>query len=545
MPFWSRITSFIAGGAVARAGSDAVSPVLEPVRQHAWQKNQLRVLEPGTAARLVAQGFVELDKAEAEAARSGYNANRLTALVHLAQTAPGVAEALTLYRRAEIDQAELHHAFAKAELERSWWPGLEALAATLLSPAEIANAIQQGHVPNQDVLPDPGTVAPPPPGYKQATAPDGDPPTDIPLTQIDLDGVKQAEGAGLDFEQLQVLANLAGLPPGPEALLTMLNRGILTDEAVDSGIREGHMKTKWLQAFKRMRWAVLSPQEAASARLRTWITKAEAEEIGALHGYSPDQMELMFLNRGRPATPRQLWLGWARKVIGPRGVLTEYEDHAKAIAISDIRPEYAELLWNIRFNYPPLFQLNRLVQAGAIDADTAALWASYNLEAPEVIDALTVYWKQQHNVTGKEATKAELSDEYEGGYISEAEFRAALANLGYAGAAQEVEVQLGNARRLKKWRESAVTAIGKSYLAHAIDGTAALSELAEANVTGQAAELQVKWWDLERRVTVRELTDAQLVKAYGKRIITEAVALERLQELGLSADDAQIRLAEG
>lgn len=545
MGVWSRLNAFLIGGAVARASSDAVTPVLEPVRQHAWTKNQLRVLDPNMLAELVAQGGAELAAAEGESSRSGYNPNRLAAMIYLRQTVPGVAEALTLYRRNEIDLDQLEHAYAKHAIDPAYWPGLTALAQALLSSAEVANAVQQGHVPNPGVLPDPGASTPPPKGFKQAEAVDGDAPTTVPLTQIDLDPIAEAAGSGIDLDRLRVEANLAGLPPGAETLLSMWNRGYITEEALDSGIREGHMKTKWLQAFKRMRWWIPSPQEIAAARLRTWLTKDEANELGALHGVSPDLMELLFLNRGRPASPTQMWTAHARKIIGPRGVPTEYEDHAKAIAISDIRPEYAEMLWGIRFAYPSLFQLSRLVQSSAIDPDTAALWASYNRYGPDVIAPLTVYWRTLHGGASKEATKTEIGDEFEGGYITEAEFRAALTNLGYTGNAQEVEVELGNARRLKKWRESTVDAIAKAYLAHAIDDAAALSELGEANVTGDAAQMLLRWWAMERRVTVRELTDAQLVKAFGHGIITEAVALGRLQELGLSAADAQIRLQEG
>ena len=393
MALWSRLTAFFAGGAVARASSDAVSPVLEPVKQHAWQRNPLRVLDVNQAAQLIASGGWKLSDAEDEATRTGYNANRLAALVYLAQIAPGVAEALTLYRRELIDLGQLEHAYAKAKIDRQYWGSLTATAAVLLSPADVANAIQQGHLANDGVLPDIGGATTIPADYLQPLAPDGQPPTDVPLTQIPIDGVKQAEHAGLDFQQLQVLANLAGLPPGPEALLTMWNRGYLTEEAVDAGVREGHMKTKWLEAFKRMRWFVLSPQDAASARLRTWLTADESYAIGAQHGATKKQMDLLFLNRGRPASPTQMWRAWARKAIGPRGVPTEYEDHAKAIAISDIRPEYAEMLWQIRFNYPSLFQLNRLVEAGQVDPDTAATWAEYNLYAPEVVDALRASWK--------------------------------------------------------------------------------------------------------------------------------------------------------
>lgn len=552
MAIWSRVQSFIFGGAVATAAADGVRPVLEPVRQQAWKANQLRVLDPGVVAELVAQAIVELAAAEDEASRNGWNANRLQALVHLAQVAPAIADARSLRRRGVIDLADLHHVYAKGKIEPQFWGDLDVLLEQLLSPSEVANAVQQGHLANEGILPDLTTHTPAPAGYTEPPSPDGQPPTDVPLTQIGLDPIVEAAGAGVELDRLKVLANLAGLPPGPHDLLQMWLRNEISEEAVDAGLREGHLKTKWSAAFKRMRWAVLSPQEYASARLRTWITADESYAGGALTGHTKEQMDLMFLNRGRPASPTQMWRAWARKVIGPRGVPTEFADHAKAIAISDIRPEYAELLWNIRFNYPSLFQLGRLVQAGAVSPATAAEWAGFNLYGPDVVTALTAYWQTIYpggaagpGATGKQLTKSELSDEYAGGYITRDEYTAALEQLGYAGGALTLELELGDAQQAKRWREKVVEAIHTAYVEHELDDTAAVSELATVNVTGDTAGRLLQLWQLERLYTRRRLTQAQVVKAYGNTLISEADALSRLRDFGLSDADAAVRLAEG
>lgn len=552
MAIWSRVQSVIFGGAVATAAADGVRPVLEPVRQQAWLANQLRVLEPGVVAELVAQALVDLGAAKDEAARNGWNENRLQALVHLAQVAPAIADARSMRRRGVIGLDDLHHVYAKGKVEPQYWNDLDALLQQLLSPAEVAGAVQQGHLANNGILPDLSTHTPPPPGYTAPPAPDSQPPTDVPLTQIGLDPVVEAAGSGVELERLQVLANLAGLPPGPHDLLQMWNRNEISEEAVDAGLREGHLKTKWSQAFKRMRWAVLSPQEYASARLRTWVTAEESYIGGALTGHTKEQMDLLFLNRGRPASPTQMWRAWARKVIGPRGVPADFPDHQKAIAISDIRPEYAELLWGIRFNFPSLFQLGRLVQAGAIDPATAAEWAGFNLYDPAVVDALTVYWRTIYpggaagaGASGKELTKAELSDEYAGGYISRDEYSSALQQLGYAGAALALELELGDAQQAKRWREKVVEAIHTGYLEHELDDTETVSELATVNVLGDTATRLLQLWQLERLYTRHRLTQAQVVKAYGKSLLTESDALARLADFGLSAADAAVRLAEG
>jgi hypothetical protein len=394
------------GAAIGRAASESVTPVLEPVRQHAWEKNQVKVLEPNIAARLAVQGLTSPEDAQSEASRSGISPNRLGALMRLAQVAPSMAEAFSMRRRDKITLDQLHHAYAKDQIEPQYWDALDNLLHSLLTPSEIANAVQQGHLANHGgdpdqgpILPEIGTTSPPAEGAVAPLTPDGHPPSTVPLTQLGIDPVEQAGDSGIDFEQLQVLANLVGLPPGAETVLTMWNRGLIDEDTVNAGIREGHMKTKWLAAFKRMRWAVLSGQEYAEARLRDWVTEEEMYAGGALTGHTKSQMDLFYKNRGRTATPRQVWLAWARKVVGPnypgeenRTSLTTYEDHELAIRRSNIRPEYAKMLWDIRFNYPPLFQLNRLVEAGAITGDTAALWASYNLEAPDVIEALKKYW---------------------------------------------------------------------------------------------------------------------------------------------------------
>src|SRR5258705_3402566 len=92
MALWSRLATFVTGGAVARAASDGVSPVLEPVRQKAWQNNQLKVLDPMAAARLRVQGLITDAEAVEEASRSGIGANRLAALEALIASAPPQGE---------------------------------------------------------------------------------------------------------------------------------------------------------------------------------------------------------------------------------------------------------------------------------------------------------------------------------------------------------------------------------------------------------------------------------------------------------------------
>jgi len=472
---WSRVQALIAGGAVARGAADAVTPVLEPVRQTAWSKNQQRVLDPGTAARLVAQAIVALEEAETESGRSGVNANRLRALVQLSQTAPGQADLDRMLNRHTISRSQFNHAMAKHQIEPQYWDALYDLTNDRLSVADVAAAVQQGHMPNEGILPDVSAAVQPAQGSVTPQAPDHQPPSHVPLTQIDIDPIAEAAADGYDLSRLQVRANLSGLPPGAETLLTMWNRQLIDEASVDAGIREGHIKTKWAGAFKRMRWSVLSAQEYASAHLRQWVTQEEMYEGGALTGHTKDQMDLLFLNRGRPASPTQMWRAWARQVDGPRGVPVEFEDHAKAIAISDIRPEYAEMLWNIRFNYPSLFQLNRLVSSGAISAAVAADWAHKSLYAPEVVTALEAFW------TGGSTGTADT-------HVSKA------------------QIQL--------W-----ATLHRSYLSGESSEQEVTAALPRAGVAAGSVPDVLATWDEERAIIRKQLSPAQVKKAYAEAVL--------------------------
>lgn len=525
--FFGGTVSVAAGTAAGTATAAALAPALQEEVNTAWGHFPNRPVGAGPLAAGVAQGQVDPKAAKAEARLSGYSGAAFDTMVAIANVGPPLGAALDAYRRGTLSKTEYLAALQRAGIEPEWFAALVGLRDSRLSPETIANAVQQGHVPNAGILPPIVT--------------DG-PPFDIPLTTIDVDPIAEAAAHGIDLARLQVEANLAGLPPAAGDLRDMLNRGYITEEAAVAGVREGHTKTKWTGPTLALRAAVLSATEAASARLRTWVTKEEADAIGAMHGYTPEQMELLFLNRGRPASPTQMWRGWARKATGPRGEPVSYEDHAKAIAISDIRPEYAEMLWDIRYNYPPLFQLNRLVDAGAITPDVAAKWAAYNLEAPEVVDALLAYWRKGGASGGKEATAANLRAEYEGLYIDRPTLLAGLRDLGYSERDAEVLADLGDAARVKGYRDRVVTAIYKAYLAHKLTDAQAKVALADDGIDTTAADHLLAIWQREAGLTRHELTQAQVVSAYRRAVLTFDQALAELTDRGLSDADARILL---
>lgn len=507
MAIWDRITGGIVSFAIGRASATALDPKFEPVRQEQWRLNPNRVLELELLGAIVGQALADEGALADYAQRNGYGTDKLAYVAELARTAPDTAELLRMLLRGRISVDQARKGLRKHSIPDEWHDAILELEFLRLSPADLANAEQQGF-------------------------------TDI------IDIAAEAREIGLTPDRLELLHQLAGLPPGVETGLAMLRRKIIDTGQFAELVRTGHTKTKWTPQLLELETQVLTMDTYARLWLKGWIDEQEANAGGALTGFSPDDVKRQYLSMGRPAAPQQMATGIARGATGPDGVPMDEAQFLKGIRESDIRPEWGPMLYEIRFAYPPLFQINRLVTGGAISAATAIEWAEKDRYAPEVIDALRTYWSTQGGAAGKELTKAEALAEYEGGFITEAELRTLLANLGESQHAIDLLVHLGDARRVKSARDSGITALGKAYLGHDVSRAQALTTLGELGVSSEAASSIVGVWDIELGMSRRALTEAELLRAWRRGVLTTAEVTTELAARGYSAPDISTLLGE-
>ncbi len=506
--FFGRAASEGAGFAFGLATGPVLSPAVQDLRNEAWSKHTSVPLEPGDAAEIAAEDVEALAWARREANQHGVSNTRLDALVGAVLNAPAVAELLALRRRGLITDTRLAHGFRKTRLEGEWDAPLRGLLDVLLAPAELANARQQGY--------------------------------------IDADRQhREAAQQGVSGERAEIQYQAVGLPPGVAEALTMLRRGIIDEARFAQIVREGHTKTKYTGELLELRQVVLSPTTYATLHLKGWIDEGAMLAGGALSGESADNMRKMYLSMGRPAAPVQMFTAAARGIAGPAGRPMDEPQFLKAIAESDIRPEYGPMLWGIRYAYPPLFQISRLVQSGTIDVATAIEWARKDRYAPEVIAALRTAWAAGTATTAKGLTATDLATEYEGLTLTRAQYVAGLRELGYAADAAEGKAQVSDAKRRRLARNQLIGRAHLRYVGWHIARAAARKALTDATVAGSLADELVKTWDFERELNVHSLTEAQVVKAFKKALMTRAVASDRLLELGLRESDIAKRLDEG
>lgn len=516
------------GVGVGAAASAALAPAIEPARQAAWASNRNAILDAATIARLQAQGGITLDAARTLNHRHGLQDSYTDALVYLAQTAPTIAEAITLYRRSKITVEQLQHALAKAQIDPQYWPALLHTTDERLSAQVVALAIVRG------IMKDPGFLPVGPPSAEGKVKA-------FPVSP--LDPLEEAAASGWDRERLFVETAIMGRPMGPEGAAAAFFRGILELADYQRAVAEGDVRNEWAEAILEAARQIPSVADYVNARIRGWITEEQMHAGAARHGMSPADTDLLYLRTGRPATVRQVLVaerrGGARN--GPLDGIPP--DQIAAVAQSDIRPEWTQVEHLAALTYPSGFMISGTVQAGDLTA-AEAHDLLYEMGWPEKwIDVFVASWAPKAGgQAGKAETASNLRAEYEGYLLTEQELRTALQALGYAPAEVDREVHLGDAARVKAYRDKALEATHKSYIAAQLTSADVATYLGQLHIDAAAIPELVAIWDIEKAVTRKTLTAAQIKAAYRRGTITQAEAISDLEEHGYNATDALVYL---
>ena len=288
-----------------------------------------------------------------------------------------------------------------------------------------------------------------------------------------------------------------------------MRRGIISQAEFETGIREGHTKVKYIPFFEAARQPLLSAATAVRLYLKGWYTKAQRDALGGQWGYSSQQMEDWFLSEGRPATVHQIHIGYAR---GAKlaGAANEEDAIRTSVKQSDIRPEYADLLYAQRYSYPSAFVLRALVESGA--------------------------------VTAAEGEQALLFSGWEPGFAAKVAASWAGAGTGTAADTHAAKAQT------HLWSTT-----HSSYRSNEISAATASTALAKAGVDAATIPAVLSIWNEEKSLIRARLQASDVRKAYRKQDDNPATgaawtrpdAVAQLLSLGWDNADAEAYLNIG
>lgn len=529
--FLGNAISEAAGFALGSATSDVLRPRLQTLKNSQNQDNPHIPPDSGAMAEGAARGQVAETTAAFYAKQLGLGDDQFAQLLAAARSGPPLSSAYEAWRRGELTDPEFLTALKRTGLEDTWQTMMEGLKDVWLSPSQIALGVVRSLLADPGLMPvnldTSGGVVP---AYRQST----------------IDTLKEALGSGISEERLRVLVGEIGLPMSTQQAANAFFRGMIEKGDYYRSILEGDVRPEWADAILDQARQYPTASEYVENRLRGWSDDAAMNAGTAKHGMSPADTTILFQNQGRPLSWHQVFIGLRRGGVynGP----TTGIDPAflKALEESNIRPEWYNLAWAQRFTYPAAFILRTLTQAGDITAAEAETILLYEGWEPTLAATVSAKWGGGTGTTAaqKKQTLSHLTDEYLSGALTRAALVTALTALGYTATQADDEINLAEFNASKAVRTKATTAIGKRYIALQLTEAQARADMAVLGWPAGAIDKYVAGWNADRDDEGTTLTKAQVVKAAKLGTLSQADAATRLEELGVSAPDAAILLAD-
>jgi hypothetical protein len=159
-------------------------------------------------------------------------------------------------------------------------------------------------------------------------------------------------------------------------------------------------------------------------------------------------------------------------------------------------------------------------------------------------EALVRSWTLGTGTTSKGLTAADLAAEYEGRFLTRAQYISGLQQLGYTADQAAEKADATDAKRARAERNTLISTTRARYVAHRISRATAVDVLTRGDVPARVRAAILPTWDLEREITADALTPAQIKKAYQRVVFSRDQAIARLEFKGYDAEDAGIYLDE-
>lgn len=347
------------------------------------------------------------------------------------------------------------------------------------------------------------------------------------------DWVGEAKLSGLDDVRFAAMVAMTGNPPGPETLLTMLNRGIIGPDDVRRGMAEGYLRNDWIDAYGNLAHSLLSPAEVIQAVVQNHLDDANGRAVWAADGMDPTQYDIALATAGNPPGVMEML------TLMKRGYMSE-ADVEQGIRESRLKDKYIPAVLHLAEYLPPPRTVTTLLAHGAIDQPTAQdlfqkAGLSPALAAAYVQSALHVKTASQ-----KQLTVSEVSSLYSDGILTQQQALDDLSKVGYAESDAQLVLDLADAKAAQKLRTQAVDRVRTMYLSRKLTDGQVQADLAKLGLDPTATSRLLTVWQVEQGTPTKTLSIAQLDKAYKDSIITHDDYINRALGLGYSPDDAEI-----
>jgi len=477
-------------------------------------------LPPGDLADAVVRNYMPLGAATTEAARSGLNAARFAAMVPLHADAPGPQQLAQALLRGLIpeggsgpDAASYEQGIREGRLGDKWAAMIRQLAEQIITPADAASAAVRNFLPEGEAA-------------------------------------AQAAKSGVNAQLFATLMHLSADAPGPQQLAEALRRGIIAESGTgpgstsfQQGIAEGRLGDKWTDMIKGLASLWPSPADALRAALTGQVPADQAQALYEQWGGDPQWFQIMFNTEGSAPTPLEAVQMALRGIIPWTGTGPGVTSYEQAFKEGPWRDKWQDAYQKAAYPVPTQGEITEFLRYGMIDKPTAASlladrgitgdYATWTLDYAEAVSTFDFRGLTVSTVMNALAANI-ITQDNASQILTEMHVSPQAAGL----LIEYTKLQKGIAQTT-----AAVSHVGSLYTSRKILPDVARASLAQLGLDSAAANDIMQTWDLEAAVTVRTLTEAQIVDAWNYQIIDDATAITELTNIGYTPYDSWILLS--
>lgn len=484
--------------------------------QWALLRNIAKVrLQPADVAEAVLRSYMTQAQAQAEVTPQGVTNEQLRILSDLAGDAPGPDQlVLALLRRiiplhgTGAESVSYEQGIAETRLHNKWGPVLEQLGHPPLSPADAASAVIRNFLEDHQ-------------------------------------GEAEAAESGVTADRFATLMHLAGDAPGPQQLAEALRRELIPlhgtgpqSTSFQQGIAEGRLADKWGPVIQGLAKLWPTPVDALAAALKGQVTPEEGKRLYELLGGDLQFYTWLLDSEGEGPTPLEA-ADWARRGIIPfDGTGPEVTSYAQAVKESRYRDKWATAYREGSLYLPSPDTTRTLLEQGAFTEQQATeFWKRAGLDQ-DTIAAYLDAARFNDTAATRGLAVSEILDMYFAQVIGDTEAKQLIHLFRVPEHTADLLLAYTKVRREVSAVTQAVRRIQTLVAGRKISTQTAHEALVRLGIPGAVIDDLVSTWQLEAEVSVKVLTQAEIVDAFEIGLYTYADAIFELQAIGYTEFDA-------
>lgn len=507
-------------GVMNQALGAALAPYISQLTQDVNARTPVNPLSPADAASAVVRNFLESSQGTDTARKSGVSLEDFDTLVALAADAPGPEQLAVALLRGLIPESgkgvsavSFEQGIAEGRLGDKWASVIKALSAAVLSAPDAASAVVRGFL-------------------------------------SEADGQAEAAKSGVSASVFRTLVELSGDAPGPQQLAEALRRGAIPESgggpdgvSFEAGIQEGRLANKWAPAIKALAMLWPTPVDALDAALKGQISPAEGEALYQKLGGDPQFYTWLLDSQGAGPTPLEA-ADWARRGIIPwDGTGPAVTSYAQAVKESRYRDKWADMYRQQAQYIPPPFSILTMLKDGAVTKEQATSWLQEQGATPDVITAMIAEADATDLSQFRGLTTTAILNMYYSRLVSTADATSMLVSMHVSEQAVPLMLAYVDVQKAIAQQNSAVNRVGSLYAARKITEQTAKQSLITLQVPAAAVDEIIATWQLENSISVKLLTETQIVDAWAYGIMTQQEALTELGNIGYTPYDAWVLIS--